>query len=103
MNGPKISSYITIALFVITVFGYIINYSKTFARKKDIITLETKVKETSTKCNRIAELQKIKNIQERIWLLEDKYPDSKGMPISIKKELRFLKSEMIDLNSRYIK
>ena len=66
MNSAKVASYITITLFVCTTLGFLINYSKSFVRKGDIIILEERIKEISIKCNAIANLYKIRNIQERI-------------------------------------
>ena len=104
MQQPsKIASYITIVLFISTIIGYIFNYTKTVVKKQDLIVLEKKVNDVSNQCENLSSIYKIRNFQERVQALEDKYPDRKNMPKDIKDEIRFLKAELDILNERYIK
>lgn len=103
MNSAKVASYVTITVFIFTVLGYLLNYSRTFVRKDDVIILEKQIKENGIKCDNVAKLYKIGNIQERIQSLEEKYNDISAMPMPIKKELRYLKAELEGLNDRFIK
>lgn len=103
MNSAKVASYVTIAVFIFTILGYLINYSRSFVKKDYIIVLENQIKNNSSKCDNIAKLYKIRNIQERIWAMEEKYDNVNAMPTPIKKELRYLKAELEDLNNRFIK
>jgi len=66
MNSGKIASYITITLFTFTAIGYLINYNRSFVKKTEMILLERQIMEIGEKCNAIASLYKIRNIQERI-------------------------------------
>lgn len=101
MNTNKISAQVSIIFFTCSILGYLYNYTKLFTKKSDFILLEKKVNILEINCKNLSEIYKIKNIQERIQSLEDKYPEDK--PQSIKNELRYLKEELSELNSRYVK
>lgn len=104
MQQPsKIASYITIFLFILTVVGYISKYTKSFANKKDLVYLEKKINDINAQCENLSNIHKIRNYQERVQALEDKYPNKDTMPKDIKDEIRFLKEELRVLNERYIK
>jgi hypothetical protein len=104
MQQPsKIASYITIVLFISTVVSYILNYTKIIVKKQDLIILEKKVNDISSQYENLLSIYKIRNFQERVWALEDKYPEKENMPKAIKDEIRFLNAELDILNERYIK
>jgi cell division protein FtsL len=62
----KIASYITIILFLTTIVGYIIGYTKTFVKKQDLMTLEKKVNDINNQCKNLSSIYKIRNFQERV-------------------------------------
>lgn len=102
MNTNKISAQVSIIFFTCSILGYLYNYTKSFTKKSDFILLEKKVNTLELNCKNLTEIYKMKNIQERIQELEDKYPEE-NKPQSIKNELRYLKEELSDLATRYIK
>ena len=92
----KLAVIIPIILGLLAIGTYIIQYDSSLAKASDVLKIRQEIKLINERYAEDQRIRRIQAIQERVWVLEERYTD-KPMPTSVKEEYRRLKFELAAL------
>ena len=92
----KLAIIIPIILGLLAIGTYIIQYDSSLAKASDVLKIRQEIKLINERYAEDQRIRRIQAIQERVWVLEERYTD-KPMPTSVKEEYRRLKFELAAL------
>lgn len=95
----KTLTVVSIIAAVFVIIGGLYSYDQRVAKATDVLVMGTQIKLLYEKFDTEQKIRRIQVVQERIWILNDRYLDKK-MPQSVLEELRRLEAELKILEGR---
>ena len=95
----KLITILTIITMTAGMLAGIYAHDQSLARATDILVIREQISAIHTKLEQDQNLRRARDIESRLWTLENRYED-KIMPISVKEEVQRLGVELRELREK---